>query len=128
MLLGILLTAKAAPLRMEFSACGTTLTSKAAALAAAKTKERNDIMDATPRGKQDLGDQGAQKAQELRERASALGANAWNQVKMGCSAVQEKTVAGAQAAGKTIRSHPYQAIGIAFGMGLLVGYLARRKS
>jgi ElaB/YqjD/DUF883 family membrane-anchored ribosome-binding protein len=40
---------------------------------------------------------------------------------------EEKAVEGAKAADKVIRTHPYQTIGIAFGLGLLIGFLARRK-
>jgi len=40
---------------------------------------------------------------------------------------QEKAVERAKDADKVIRTHPYQTIGIAFGVGLLVGFLARRK-
>ena len=40
---------------------------------------------------------------------------------------EEKTVERAKAADKVIRTHPYQTIGIAFGLGLLVGLLARRR-
>ena len=32
-----------------------------------------------------------------------------------------------KAADKVIRDHPYQTIGIAFGVGLLIGFLARRR-
>ena len=41
--------------------------------------------------------------------------------------LQEKTIAGAKATDKVIREHPYQSIGIAFGVGLLIGVLANRK-
>ena len=41
--------------------------------------------------------------------------------------LQEKTVAAAKAADQTVREHPYQAIGIAFGIGLLIGVLAARS-
>jgi ElaB/YqjD/DUF883 family membrane-anchored ribosome-binding protein len=45
--------------------------------------------------------------------------------------IEEKTVAGAKAADKTIREHPYASIGIAaggaFGLGLLIGVLASRR-
>jgi ElaB/YqjD/DUF883 family membrane-anchored ribosome-binding protein len=41
--------------------------------------------------------------------------------------LHEKTVAAAKAADKTVRDHPYQAIGVAFGIGLLVGVLATRN-
>ncbi|HET7624179.1 MAG TPA: DUF883 domain-containing protein [Verrucomicrobiae bacterium] len=41
--------------------------------------------------------------------------------------IQERAVAGARAADTMVREHPYQAIGIAFGVGLLVGVLASRR-
>jgi len=40
---------------------------------------------------------------------------------------EEKAVERAKAADKVIRDHPYQTIGLAFGLGLLIGVLARRK-
>ena len=44
-----------------------------------------------------------------------------------CERLEEKTVAAAKTADKAVRAHPYQAIGIAFGVGLLVGVLAARS-
>lgn len=41
--------------------------------------------------------------------------------------VEEKTVAGAKVADKTIRAHPYESIGVAFGLGLLIGVLVSRR-
>lgn len=41
--------------------------------------------------------------------------------------MKDRAVAGAKATDKTIRSHPYQTIGIALGVGLLVGYLYGRR-
>ncbi|MEI6391888.1 MAG: DUF883 domain-containing protein [Verrucomicrobiota bacterium] len=41
--------------------------------------------------------------------------------------LEEKTAAVAKAADQTVRKHPYQAIGIAFGVGLLIGALAARS-
>ena len=41
--------------------------------------------------------------------------------------MQERTTAAAKAADQTVREHPYQAIGIAFGLGLLIGVLAARS-
>ncbi len=38
-----------------------------------------------------------------------------------------KVVERAKAADHVVRSHPYQTIGLAFGLGLLVGILVRRK-
>jgi ElaB/YqjD/DUF883 family membrane-anchored ribosome-binding protein len=40
---------------------------------------------------------------------------------------EEKAVERAKAADRVIRDHPYQTIGIVFGLGLLIGFLARRK-
>ena len=41
--------------------------------------------------------------------------------------VQEQTVAGAKATDRTIRNNPYQSMGIAFGVGLLIGVILNRK-
>jgi len=41
--------------------------------------------------------------------------------------LEEKAVAGAKVADKTIREHPYESIGVAFGMGLLIGVLVGRR-
>jgi ElaB/YqjD/DUF883 family membrane-anchored ribosome-binding protein len=43
-------------------------------------------------------------------------------------AVQKKAVKSAKAADKAIHEKPYQAMGIAFGVGALVGYLIARRS
>jgi ElaB/YqjD/DUF883 family membrane-anchored ribosome-binding protein len=64
------------------------------------------------------------KVVAARERVSAAlerGREAWD-------TVQERAVKSAKAADKTIRSHPYQAIGIAFGVGALVGFLLTRRT
>jgi ElaB/YqjD/DUF883 family membrane-anchored ribosome-binding protein len=43
--------------------------------------------------------------------------------------VRDKAVAGAKAADEAVREHPYQAIAIGVGVGVLIGYfLARRCS
>ena len=41
-----------------------------------------------------------------------------------CDRLQDQTVAAAKATDKTIRENPYQAIGIALGVGVLLGVLA----
>jgi len=38
--------------------------------------------------------------------------------------LQEQTTVAAKATDRAVREHPYQAIGVAFGVGLLVGLLA----
>ena len=44
------------------------------------------------------------------------------------SRVKEKAVAGAKATDKAVHEHPYQAIAVGVGVGLLVGYLLARRS
>jgi ElaB/YqjD/DUF883 family membrane-anchored ribosome-binding protein len=40
---------------------------------------------------------------------------------------REKVVEVAKASDAAVREHPYQAIGIAFGLGALLGYLVSRR-
>jgi ElaB/YqjD/DUF883 family membrane-anchored ribosome-binding protein len=71
-------------------------------------------MEATERGDSEKG--------ELRARLDA----AVERAKAVCACLEEKTVEAAKITDKTIRQHPYQAAGIAFGVGLLIGVLATR--
>jgi len=41
--------------------------------------------------------------------------------------LQERATAGAQATDRAIREHPYESVGIAFGVGMLLGILLNRK-
>ena len=41
--------------------------------------------------------------------------------------VRDKAVEGAKAADEAVREHPYQAIGIALGVGALIGFLVSRR-
>ena len=63
--------------------------------------------------------------------ARAHMAGALERAKSTCAELQELTIASAKAAAKgadtIIRDHPYESIGIAFGIGLLVGVLITRK-
>ncbi len=63
------------------------------------------------------------KACEARARLSA----ALERAKDACARLEEKAVAGAKATDKVIRDHPYQTIGIAFGIGVLIGVLVTRR-
>ena len=67
--------------------------------------------------------QAGEKVSAVRGRLSA----ALETAKETCRRFEEKTVAAAKATDKTIRAHPYESIGIAFGLGLLVGVLVARK-
>jgi ElaB/YqjD/DUF883 family membrane-anchored ribosome-binding protein len=40
---------------------------------------------------------------------------------------EQKAVERAKAADRIVRGHPYQTLGLAFGLGLLIGILARRR-
>jgi ElaB/YqjD/DUF883 family membrane-anchored ribosome-binding protein len=42
--------------------------------------------------------------------------------------VREKAVEGAKATNVAVHEHPYQAMGIALGVGALLGYLVARRS
>jgi len=66
---------------------------------------------------------GDSEKRELRARLEA----ATEKAKQVCKRLQEETVAAAKATDKAVREHPYQAIGIAFGVGLLIGVLVARS-
>jgi ElaB/YqjD/DUF883 family membrane-anchored ribosome-binding protein len=63
------------------------------------------------------------KAQEVRERLT----DALDTAKDTCLRLEEKALESAKAADRTIRDHPYQSIGVALGVGLLIGALVARK-
>ena len=64
-----------------------------------------------------------EKAHEMRERLSRTLESA----KATCRRVEDKAIEGAKATDKVIREHPYESLGVAFGLGLLVGVLVTRK-
>ena len=64
-----------------------------------------------------------EKVVEARKRLTAAiekGRETWNNV-------QEKAIAGAKATDQVIRDNPYKALGIALGVGAIIGYLIRRR-
>lgn len=72
-------------------------------------------------------DDASDKAKEARSRLTA----ALQKAKSTYEDLQTQGIESAKAAAKkadeTIRAHPYQSIGIAFGVGVLLGVLLRRK-
>lgn len=44
-----------------------------------------------------------------------------------CERLQDKTVKAAKAADHVIRGHAYESMGVAFGLGLLIGVLVGRR-
>jgi ElaB/YqjD/DUF883 family membrane-anchored ribosome-binding protein len=79
-------------------------------------RDAEDLMKATA-------GQTGEKVSEVRQRLAA----ALESAKATCHRLEEKTVAAAKATDRTIREHPYESIGIAFGLGLLVGVLVARR-
>ena len=63
------------------------------------------------------------KAHEARERLNDAVATA----RRTCCDLQDKTVESAKATDRIVRSHPYESIGVAFGLGLLIGLFMIRK-
>jgi len=64
-----------------------------------------------------------EKVEEARQRLKAAvekGKEAWQ-------AVQEKAIAGAKATDEVIREHPYKSLAVAVGVGVIIGYLLRRR-
>jgi ElaB/YqjD/DUF883 family membrane-anchored ribosome-binding protein len=68
-------------------------------------------------------DQAGEKAAELRARLQT----SLNKAKETVRRAEDKAIAGAKAADRVIRAHPYESIGVAFGVGLLIGILVNRK-
>lgn len=79
-------------------------------------RDAEEFMKAT------AGDVG-EKALEARSRLAAALENA----KATCAGLEQRAVATAKAADKVIRAHPYHSIGLAFGIGVLLGVLVNRK-
>ena len=64
-----------------------------------------------------------EKLSSLRERLS----EAKEKLEHGFSVAREKVVHGAKQADTAIRSHPYESLAIALGVGVLLGALLRRN-
>ncbi len=68
-------------------------------------------------------DAAGDKAHEMRQRLTATLESA----KQACHRLEEKAREAARAADRTIRAHPYESIGVAFGVGLLIGGLVMKR-
>ncbi len=93
-------------------------------------KKRNDlatelrgIADDAQGLAENAGEQVAEKTEKLKARL----ADALELAKNLGQKIQVQAVAGAKATDKVIRANPYQAVGVALGVGVLVGYLIKRK-
>jgi ElaB/YqjD/DUF883 family membrane-anchored ribosome-binding protein len=71
---------------------------------------------------------GAEGLDDMRSEARTKLASALESAKSTYSHLQEKAVEGAKKTDTLIRENPYQSLGIAFGVGLLVGVLVGRRT
>jgi len=65
----------------------------------------------------------SEKVKEARSRLAA----AIDRVKASTQDMEKRAAEAAKVADKVVREHPYESIGIAFGLGLLIGVLVARK-
>jgi len=79
-------------------------------------QDAEDLMDAAT-------EESGEKLAELRARLSA----AMESAKVAADRLQEKTIEAARATDRCIRDHPYQTLGVAFGLGALIGLLIGRR-
>jgi ElaB/YqjD/DUF883 family membrane-anchored ribosome-binding protein len=80
------------------------------------TRDTEDLLKATAA---DVGD----KAKAARQHLGA----ALERAKATCAQLQQQSAVVARKADTVIRHHPYESIGVAFGLGLLVAGLVTRK-
>ncbi len=69
-------------------------------------------------------------AGDLSEKAKAARsrlATALESAKATCIRLEQKTANAAKATDRVVRSHPYQAMGVALGLGVLIGWLIARR-
>ena len=65
----------------------------------------------------------SERGKQARVRLAATLASA----KETCSGLKDKAQAGAEAVDESVREHPYTSIGVAFGIGLVIGVLVSRR-
>ncbi|MFM7102921.1 MAG: YqjD family protein [Verrucomicrobiota bacterium] len=83
-------------------------------------RDTEDLLSATT-------DQAGEKAREVRQRLQAALANARESCRSMESKALDKAREAAREADQAIRTHPYQSIGVALGVGVLVGLLLNRQ-
>lgn len=66
-------------------------------------------------------------ADDWTAQAKAAGTAAYQKAQAAYQYAQDKAVAGAKATDQAIRENPYRALGIAFGVGVLIGFLVKRR-
>ncbi|MEO5802899.1 MAG: hypothetical protein ABIR24_05165 [Verrucomicrobiota bacterium] len=69
-------------------------------------------------------DSAEELAQEWKAKAKAAGTAAWDATRATYQQLQDRTIEYSKATDRAIREKPYVAVGIAFGVGMLIGLLA----
>jgi ElaB/YqjD/DUF883 family membrane-anchored ribosome-binding protein len=64
---------------------------------------------------------------KLAEKSKHKFLTAVERVKETCNEIKDKAVTGTETTDQVIHHFPYSAVGIAFGFGLIIGILARRR-
>ena len=64
---------------------------------------------------------------DLAEKSKEEIMQALERVKASCRRLEEQAASGFRAADDYVRSHPYESLGIAVGVGILAGVLLNRK-
>ena len=68
---------------------------------------------------------------ELNEKSTEAGLRlkaTLNSAKESCEALEKRAISGVKAADRTIRTYPYESLGIAVGIGVVLGFLIGRRS
>jgi ElaB/YqjD/DUF883 family membrane-anchored ribosome-binding protein len=86
-----------------------------------------DVLSSTEDLLQAAGDEGGEKAKELRQRVSANLRQAKKRLIEVEQAVAGKAKAAAKATDEYVHENPWKSIGIAAGVGLLLGVLISRR-
>ena len=68
-----------------------------------------------------------ESGQDLKNAAREGAQQAADAMQSAKTSLQEKSAASARATDRTIRQHPYESLGVAFGLGLLIGVLINRR-
>jgi ElaB/YqjD/DUF883 family membrane-anchored ribosome-binding protein len=64
---------------------------------------------------------------QLAEKSKQRFLSAVDRAQSACLEVRDHTISGEQTAEQTAREYPYSAVGVAFGLGMLLGALALRS-
>jgi ElaB/YqjD/DUF883 family membrane-anchored ribosome-binding protein len=87
------------------------------------TTDLTEVMKEAEEVLKNRGNHFGDKADAMRSRLNA----ALESARATCQRLEEKTKATAKATDRVIREHPYESIGVAIGLGILIGVLAARK-